>query len=394
MSERLVSVIHGPDFGGAHNQLLRLSAPLRERGFETVAVLSEEANGPTARFREAGIETHQIPLGRLRATPNPVVQARFAARLRSDLRRLVRLLTDSRADVVQAHGPTNPQAALAAARADRRPGLVWQLLDTRAPMLLRRLTMPLVLKHADAVTCWGRELARVHPGAERLGERLIFVFPPVAAAALAPDPQQRALARQRLGIPEGAVAVGTLAVRNPQKGIEWLIRAAGQVAERHPQVVFRVLGAPSAAHASYERDLREEARELGLGPPALEFVDPGEDSHLLLQALDVFALTSVPRSEGVPTVILEAMAAEKPVVATDVGAVREIVEHEASGLVVPAEDPGGIADAVSRLVADGGARADFGAEGRRLALERFDLGQLVDRHARAYELAIARRRSR
>jgi glycosyltransferase involved in cell wall biosynthesis len=390
---RLLSIIHGPEFGGAHNNLLRLSQPLAERGIETVAVLPNEADSAAHRFEAADIETHCISLGRLRATANPVAQARFGAALPGDVRRLADLVSNCGAEIVQVHGPTNPQGAFAARR---RPGtaVVWQLLDTRAPMILRRLTMPLVVRLADAVTCYGRELARTHPGADRLGERLVFVLPPVDIEALAPSASLRDEARRRLAIPDDSIAVGNLAVRNPQKGIEWLVRAAAEVRSGHPQVVFRAIGTSSGAHDSYERRLREEAAALGLRPPDLEFVDPGEDAHLLLHGLDVFVLTSVPRSEGTPTVILEAMAAGLPAVATDVGAVAEIVTDGVTGRLVPAEDSGAIATGVVELVDSEAKRRSFGSEARRWAEQRLGLGPLADLHARVYRDAAKRAQAR
>jgi glycosyltransferase involved in cell wall biosynthesis len=385
---RLLSVIHGPAYGGAHNQLRTLAAPLAERGIKTIAVLPEEAEAAAERLAEDGIETLRVPLGRLRATPNPAVQLRFGAGFWPDVRRLRRLVEEHRADVVQAHGPTNPQAALAARRAGA--GVVWQLLDTRAPMALRRATMPLVTRLADAVTSWGEQLAVEHPGAIDLGDRLIVVFPPVDTSRFTPSAGARAAARHRLEIQADAPTVGTVGVLNPQKGHEHLVRAAEILARDRPDLALRIIGASSPAHASYERDLRAEALARGLGG-RLEFVDPGDSVPELVQALDVFVLTSVPRSEGMPTAILEAMACERPVVAARVGAVAELVEDGVTGLLVEPEDPASVAGAVGRLLDDPGLRAGMGAAGRRRALERFGLDRLADLHAGAYRLAAERR---
>jgi len=87
-----------------------------------------------------------------------------------------------------------------------------------------------------------------------------------------------------------------------------------------PDAVVRILGAPSPPHAAYERGVWEEATQLGLGDPRdFDVTDPGQRVPELIHAFDVLALTSVPRSEGMPTVILEAMAAGLPIVVTEVG---------------------------------------------------------------------------
>jgi glycosyltransferase involved in cell wall biosynthesis len=89
-----------------------------------------------------------------------------------------------------------------------------------------------------------------------------------------------------------------------------------------------------------------------------------------------------------PTVILEAMATGLPVVATDVGAVAEVVDHGATGFVVPPLDAEAIAAALEQLAADAELRSRLGEESRRRVLERYDLGPLADRHAHAYAIAM------
>lgn len=389
---RILAVIHGPAFGGAHNQLVMLREPLARRGFELAAAVPKGSEAIAERLGDAGVETRILPLHRLRATPDPRAQAAFAASFWPETRTLQRLIGSRSFDVVQSHGVTNAHAAIAA----HRMGIanVWQIFDTRAPMALRRVAMPLVLRLADAISCWGRELSRVHPGADRLGDRLVHVFPPVAHERFAPDAAARARARRELEVPERAVLIGTVGVRNPQKGHEWLVRAAAQVRDSHPQAVFRILGGASPAHGKYMTAVEQEARALGLDDTVVRFVDPGRRVPELLQAFDVFAMPSVPRSEGMPTAILEAMACAKPVVATDVGATRELIEDGVTGELVPALDANALAAAVARLVDDSDLRQRQGEAGRTRARREFDLETLADLHALTYERAIAHRRRR
>jgi glycosyltransferase involved in cell wall biosynthesis len=360
-----------------------LSGPLRERGIDTWVVLPEEAREAAARLEAGGVQVSLLPLGRLRATPDPFAQGRFARRLRGDLRRLEQAIEETEADVVQVHGPTNPQGAIAAKRAGRP--VVWQLLDTRAPMPLRRLTMPYVLRTAGAVTAWGEELARAHPGAMGLGDRLTVIFPPVDVAGLQADKTIRAKSRRTLEVAPDEVLIVSLGVVNPQKGHDSLIRAAGRIAREGAQVALRILGTHSQAHGKYKLALTRTAEEAGFGADII--VDPGTHALDLLQAADIFALASVARSEGMPTVILEAMALEKPVVATRVGAVPELVEEGVSAVLVDPGDDAGLADRLSALVADDSRRTLMGAAGRLRAESEFSLDRLADLHARAIATA-------
>jgi glycosyltransferase involved in cell wall biosynthesis len=386
---RLLSVIHGPTWGGAHNQAAALAAPLAGLGVETTVLLPAEAEEAAARLEGAGVDAQRMPLSRLRATKDPRPNLRLARRARGEIGAMGRLIDEIGADVVQVHGPTNPQAALATRG---RPGVAvaWQILDSRTPAALVRATMPYVVRRADVITTWGEALADLHPPAKSLGERCVTVFPPVDAERFSPDDARRAEARERLGVEGDAVAVGAVGVLTPQKGHEHLIEAAGLVGAGP---VFRVIGAPSAAHPEYVNALRGRAQ--GLGSERGEdvgFEDPGSDVPLLVQGLDVFTLASVGRSEGMPTAILEAMVAGKPVVATDVGAVRELVDDGVTGILVPPADPVALADAIRRLVGNEEERRRMGEAGRTRALEEFSLDALARLHAGAYEMAVAHRR--
>ncbi len=93
-----------------------------------------------------------------------------------------------------------------------------------------------------------------------------------------------------------------------------------------------------------------------------------------------------------PTAILEAMIAGKPVVATDVGAVRELVADGETALLVPPGRPTDLAAAIERLLTDDALRARLGAAGRERALEHFSLDRLAALHQSAYEKAVAHRR--
>jgi glycosyltransferase involved in cell wall biosynthesis len=388
---RVLSVMHGPVFGGAHNQLVRLHPELRAAGFETVAAVPLEAEGAAARIEAAGIEVLRLPLVRFRGTAGPLTNLRTVAGLRGEVRAIRDAIRSHRVDLVQAHAVINLQAAAAAQR--EGVAIAWQLLDTRAPMALRRLTMPYVTRRADVLVSWGAEVARAHPGAEGFGDRLVVVYPPVDPD-LAPDAGRRAAARERFRAGPATPVVGTLGVRQPQKGHEYFVRAAAGVHRERPEVAFRLLGEPSPRHGPQMQAVEAEAADLGLPRPVtIEFIDPGGDALGLLQGLDVFVLTSLPHSEGMPTAILEAMACGKAVVSTDVGSVRELVEDGVTGIVVPPRDAEAISRAVLQLVADPELRERMGAAGRARARTSFALDQLGQLHAGAYRKALAHRRS-
>jgi glycosyltransferase involved in cell wall biosynthesis len=99
--------------------------------------------------------------------------------------------------------------------------------------------------------------------------------------------------------------------------------------------------------------------------------------------MDVFVLPSA--YEGFGISIIEAMAAGRPVVATAVGGIPDIVVHGETGLLVPPADPAALASAVDTLLTNPRKAATFGARGRERASERFSIEAVVRRHAELYE---------
>jgi glycosyltransferase involved in cell wall biosynthesis len=110
----------------------------------------------------------------------------------------------------------------------------------------------------------------------------------------------------------------------------------------------------------------------------------------LLRGLDVFVISSV--IEGMPNVVLEALAVERPVLATSVGGIPEIIADGRSGVLVPPSDPGAMAAGCLRLLDDPTAAAALGTEGRRTVLSRFSVSAMATRYTALYDaLATAAR---
>jgi glycosyltransferase involved in cell wall biosynthesis len=384
-------VIHYPIFGGPHNQALLLARALRRYGVRMTVALPAEEGTAAERLRAAGVDVVQTELHRLRATPNPVHQFRFLASMPREVRELRRLIRSRSVDVVQIGGLVNPHAAIAG-RLEGVP-VVWQILDTRPPMALRRIMMPLVLRLSDMVMTTGRAVADVHPGAGGLGERLQPFYPPVEPEAFSAGHANRHAARVEFGFAEEDIVLVSVGNLNPQKGHEHLIRAAALARRTRPEVKALIVGASHPTHRDYAQGLHRLARELDLDAGRdVVFAGALTDVRPALAAADVFVLAAVPRSEGAPTAIGEAMMMELPVVATDVGAVREVVEDGRTGYVVPPLDAQALAAAVLRVIDNADATASFGPRGRVLAIERFSSEQCARVHLNAYEFVLEHRR--
>jgi glycosyltransferase involved in cell wall biosynthesis len=384
---RRLMVIHYPFFGGPHNQALRLSAPLQRRGIETTVLLPSEPGNASHRLREAGIDVVELPLARLRSTPNPLIQLRYFARFARDVRRIRELIRERDIGLVEIAGLVNAQGALAARR--EHVPVVWQLLDTRAPALLRRALMPVVLQLGDSIMSTGRKVAAVHPGMEDLNGRLTPFFPPVDTRVFHPDMDRRRAIRARLEIPADAVVIGCVANITPQKGLENFLEAASLIRVSVPASRFVIFGRAMETQGAYVHTIRRKAAALGV-----DVVNPGDRVADFVRVLDVFVLTAGQRSEGISTTVLEAMASGVPVVSTDVGALSEAVESGVTGFIVPASDNGAIASAAVLLARDTDTRLAMGERSRKRAIDLFDVEKCAEAHVRAYEQGLERARAR
>ncbi len=385
---RILFVIHHSTFGGPHNQALRLATPLRARGIETVVLLPDEPGNASERLHAAGIEVLTMGLHRLRATPDPHVQLPFAAGFIPEVAKIARIVRDRRIDIVQVGGLVNPHAGIAG-RAAGVP-VVWQLLDTRAPRPLAFAAMLWVRTLATVVMTTGRKILAHFPGAEHVRGRLVPFIPPVDTEAFRPQPRLRAEVREEWGVPHDVPVVGSVANINPQKGIDVLIEAFARLRATLPTAHLVLVGSEYDAHEGYSRALRARMGELGLVEDReVHFLGTRPDVGRQLQGFDLFALASVPRSEGIPTVVLEAMASGLPVVATDVGGVSEVIDDGVTGRVVPPLDPAAFAAAASSVLHDATGRAEMVEAGRRRAVERFGVERCAEAHVRAYHLALA-----
>jgi glycosyltransferase involved in cell wall biosynthesis len=173
--------------------------------------------------------------------------------------------------------------------------------------------------------------------------------------------------------PSAAFVVGSIGRLDRQKGLDVLVDALPTM----PGAFALVVG------DGPERDDLVRRAEAANVADRLRLVGWKENARDFLTALDVFVLPS--RFEGFPQVVVEAMLAERPVVASEVGSVADAVVHGETGMLVPPDDPAALVEAVQLLKKDAKLRAEMGARARARALNNFSL----ERMARAYEALYA-----
>lgn len=386
---RVLSVIHYPVFGGPHNRNAWVAPFLKHKNVETTVLLPNEPGNGAERLRQAGVDVVTIPLSRIRAKIDPIFHLRLFVNFWGDVWRIRRFIQERNIDIVQINGLVNSQAAIAA-KLEGVP-VVWQILDTFAPSVLRQLTMPLVRAMAGVVMCTGYRVAKGHPGALRFGERLVLFYPPVDLVRFKNSSARRLRAREKLGLQEGDFVVGNVGNLNFQKGHLTFIRAASLLKAEIPDCRFVILGAMHENQRDYLNRLWREAYNLGLEiGNDLIVHDPGANVAELETAFDVFWMTSEPRSEGIPTAVEEAMALGVPVVATQVGSIAEIVTEGKTGFVVAPYDIEKMVDRTVRIHSDKDLKQKLSQAAQCFARHNFAVEKCAFSHLRAYEMALGK----
>jgi glycosyltransferase involved in cell wall biosynthesis len=361
---QVLLVVDSLNAGGAERYVVDLAIALRGRG-HAVTVACAVGGVQEDDLREAGVP--------VRALVGTLVKRRVSVGYARALRRLV---DELRPDVVHANVYASTVAAALATAGSGVPLVVTE--HTEAPWRSPR---------ARAASRWAHRRAHrlvAVSSAIRRGlcaggvapERVLCVpnaVPPAPPAALtAPLPARVA----------AGPLVGRVCRLAPEKGVDLFLAVAALVAPRAPRARFVVAGdGPCRA------ELEAQAATAGLAD-RVAFLGFRPDARAVIERLDVLVVSSL--SEGAPLVVLEAMQAGVPVVASAVGGVPDQIDHGVDGLLVPPGDDAALAAAVEGLLADPARARRLGEAGRdRVAAHPHD--ELVGTLEALYRSAVAAR---
>lgn len=384
---RVVRIISRMNVGGPAIHVSLLTSGLEEFGFDTMLVRGQE--GPHEGSmddvaRRYGVSPVNLP--GLKREMQPMDDARA-------LIGLVELLRRERPDIVHTH---TSKAGMLGRIAAARVG-VPIVLHTFHGHVLDGYFNPLMVRGIMAVE---RQLARrstrliavsqatledmVGIGIAR--EKLVHMPLGLPIDELFHVERGRGNFRASIGVPTGVPLIGILARLAEVKRHEIFLKAAALLKMRDPSMHFAVIGG-----GDREWELRRQAVRLGLGQ-SVHFTGFRRDLGEVLSDLDVSVLCS--RSEGLPVALIESMAASLPVVASEVGGVRELLGNDEAGLLVRSEDPEGLASSVYRLLKDRDLRDRLTGAGRIRAERYRERRLLVDMASLYHELLGSRRAHR
>lgn len=348
-------------WGGQEIRILTEATGLAGRGHRA-GLLASPLSEILTRARGAGLPAWEVPF-------------RHALDVRS-VARVARLLRAQRADVLVTHSSKDSWVAGLAAPLVGVP--VVRMRHLAVPVRrnpVSRLVYTRLCRRVVTTGEGGRELLIREAGVP--AGRIVSVPTGVDLARFDPDRTDGGEVRRALGIAPDAFVVGMVAVLRSKKGHRYFLEAAGEVARVLPAARFLIVGEGSIRPA-----VEGWIAEAGLAG-AVFLLGHREDIPEVMAALDLVVLPSR-RAEGVPQVLGQALAMERPVVTSDVVGVTELVEDGVTGRVVPPEDGLALAKAVIDLLRDPERARAMGRAGRRRVAAGYSLETMLDRMEAIY----------
>jgi len=359
-------------FVGLERLLLQLVVPLRREGFdiELVVLYRRGDSMPSlhplvVEARRRGVKAEQLDGG-------PKLPLRGVLYVANKLRKEGFAL-------LHTHDYKTDLLGLLAARLARIPcvATVHGYVFVSRRLRIYRMLDLLVLRFFSRVITVSEELRQQLLTASLRRERVITVHNAINPLAfISQGIQSISRLRRQLGIREDQPLIAVVGRLIPGKGHRYFLAAAKQVLQARPEARFLVVG---------EGPLRGklEAMNVTLGiQHAVSFLGFRQDVAAFMQASDLIVLPSL--EEGLPVVLLEALALARPVVATAVGGVPEVVKHEETGLLVPPRDADELARAMLYLLDHPDEGARMGRKGQEIVARDFAVEAMAEKIATVY----------
>ena len=381
---KVLNVVLSNYIGGPQIRVLSVAKELRKYGIETI-MLSPKGEGDFAqKARNENFKAYQIALYGPRRSVLLNIRSFFTFPL--TVFAIAKIINRENIDIVHVNGLLSFHAPMAALLTRKK--VVWHLISSLYPKILVLSLVPLIRIMADQIVVVAKTLGEYYMGSQKkmIENNTMIIYECVDVGNFDPlvvSKNDIDELKKEFNMSNHEKIVGCVGNINSVKGYEYFIESASLIKKKLDNVKFLIVGDISNPHKNYYyQKLKSLVGSLEMEHDVI-FAGKRYDIPQLLSIFDVFVLPSI--AEGTPLVILEAMAMEKPVVATDVGAVSEQVSDDETGIIVPPENPKTMAEAVIYLLENPEERIEIGKRGRKQVKEMFSLERCVEEHKKLYK---------
>lgn len=363
---RILQLLATGGNGGAQESYSGLLLRLDRSGYE-VRALSLSRGSAVQRLRRLGLEVEVIE----------------EADDEAAIRELAAYLRREEIDLLHAHMYRAEVVGARAAMAAGTPVVMATVHSSRVRSPLDIATLAALTPVMDRLIVPSTSIA-AKVRAEGRGGAQFTIIPNGVDLARFELPVTACALRREFDVPSGAPLLGVVARLEPEKGHRYLVDAMPAILRGAPETWLVIVG-----EGSLDGELRAQAA--ALPRPArdrIAFTGRREDIAAITGEIDVAILPSLREAQGIS--ILEAMARRRPVVASAVGGIPEVLTDGVDGLLVPPADPAALAEACVRLACSPVLRRQLGEAGRRTVEARFSLDAMVHRVQAVYDEELVR----
>lgn len=373
---KVLNILFDDRLGGPQKRVFEVGAKLLSDNVQTKLCLPD---------RKSDIENiafkYDIPIIRLDISKLPKLNKWFTVFpwlffIYKDIYTFFKCFTNEDPDIVHINGAFFFAPAIAA-RIKKIP-IVWHLNDTILPPVLACFSGKLVEILSNEIIVAAEAVAKHY----KISKDYTVIYAPVDINKFALTNDSPALKNNN------QFTIGIIANWNPIKGLEYFVKSLAIINANNKSIKGLMGGAILDGYRDYEKAIKKLIANSNL-EEVIEHIGYVESVPGFFKSIDCFLLTSI--SEACPIVILEAMAAGVPVIATDVGGNRELIKpdtNQAAGLVVPAGDIEAISKAVQYVIDNKNEAKKLGLNGMKLVSEQFSLQYCVKKHLLVYSLYV------
>jgi len=378
---RVLSVLLDDSPGGPGIRTLTVAEGLRKFRIETILLIPTGHGSFDIIAKKCNFRVYRIPL----RTPRELSVATISENIKwlisipASICLISKIIDHEKIDIIHVNGLLSIQASLSAIF--KRKKLVWHLINPQFyPKILIRLLFPFVKVFADKIIFVSSKAKEGYTKNSKTNAKMSIIHEGIDYNKYDPKSiDESSIVKFKRNF--GKKVIGCIGNINPAKGYEYFIKAFHILKKNVPDVSLIIVGQIIDTRRLYYEELKKLIALLKLEQDIF-FLGWRNDIKQLLAIMDVFVLCSV--TEGLPLAILEAMSMEKPIVATNVGAIPEQILHRETGIIVPKCDVKAVADAAIFLINNPQIAIKMGKKARERVKKNFSLEKCILKHKKIY----------
>ena len=378
----ILYIIHSCQISGAEIVLINLLNLVKQKNIYPVVVLPQ--NGKLAKkIRKEKIQVKIVPLPFLVRTYNPLILINYFINYLSFSKSLYKIIKKNQIRIIHANSFRAAFYSLLVAKLLKIP-LVWHMHDILDYRLFNKIFIKLTSFGASKIICVSKAVKENLIIFGVNSEKCRVIYNSIDKNKFLNTNVIYGKFRKEFNIPQDAILIGSIGQIAEWKGQEIFLNSISKVLIKYPKVKFTIVGdVISEKEERYKKTLKRFVKKNNL-EKVVFFTGFRENISQIITDLNIIVHTSI-KPDPLPTVIIEAMALGKPVIATNVGGVHELINHNLNGLIIPPKDPQKLSQAILKMLNNPELIKKMGKEGMIIADKKFGPIQNISKINNIYQ---------